>query len=368
MYTSLATTSQALLASDFANLQIFCFILFVGSLAGATTALNFEHVCFIVRILPYCCHFFLTQFSTLGWAHRFNIKFTFHPVRPFYFVRVIFRPQISFLFNPYLTLRVFVHSFALKWLPFFALLGTSAPQLFGLHLPFPNLPPWLVKIWPTLSLRQQLLRLNFVPPHIRFRLIEAQFAAAGIRSQKLKYTNALASLPKHVLRDILNTLDVCNGADEPFDHLKNTLLEQFGKSIWQSYFELPRLPMEVQGLKPSVLMGKLKQHLPTRRGGFCTPGTGGAFTGATDAVPVPSTGTAKEVRPLTSSLSSWGRSSGGALWTPAYIPSRRSDQSDVLQQHWTVHVQCLYLSCYVTVNNQCCRTSRCASFHNTNHI
>jgi hypothetical protein len=32
-------------------------------------------------------------------------------------------------------------------------------------------------------------------PHIWFRLIEAQFEAAGIRSQKLKYTNALASLP-----------------------------------------------------------------------------------------------------------------------------------------------------------------------------
>jgi hypothetical protein len=36
-------------------------------------------------------------------------------------------------------------------------------------------------------------------PHIWFHLIEAQFAAAG-RSQKLKYANALASLPKQVLR------------------------------------------------------------------------------------------------------------------------------------------------------------------------
>jgi hypothetical protein len=44
--------------------------------------------------------------------------------------------------------------------------------------------------------------------------------------------------------------------------LKNNLLVQFGKSKWQSYFELLRLPMEMQGLKPSVLMGKLKQHLP----------------------------------------------------------------------------------------------------------
>jgi hypothetical protein len=66
--------------------------------------------------------------------------------------------------------------------------------------------------------------------HIWFRLIEAQFTAAGIRSQKLKYANALASLPKQVLRDILDTLDVCNESDDPFDYLKNTFLGQFGKS------------------------------------------------------------------------------------------------------------------------------------------
>ncbi len=87
-------------------------------------------------------------------------------------------------------------------------------------------------------------------------------AAAGIKSQKHKYANALASLPKQVLQDILDTLDACNDSDEPFDLLKNTLLGQFGKSKWQSYFELLSLPMEMQGLKPSVLMGKLKQHLP----------------------------------------------------------------------------------------------------------
>jgi hypothetical protein len=60
----------------------------------------------------------------------------------------------------------------------------------------------------------------------------------------------------------LDTPDVCNDSAELFDFLKNTLLGQFGKSKWQSYFELLRLPMEMMGLKPSVLMGKLKQHLP----------------------------------------------------------------------------------------------------------
>ncbi len=108
----------------------------------------------------------------------------------------------------------------------------------------------------------KLYPYNEEEPHIWFSLIEAQFAAAGIKSQQLKYANALASLPKQVLRDILNTLDICNDSDEPFNFLKNTLLGQFGKSKWQSYFELLHLPMEIQGLKPSVLMGKLKQHLP----------------------------------------------------------------------------------------------------------
>jgi hypothetical protein len=47
-------------------------------------------------------------------------------------------------------------------------------------------------------------------PATWFRLIEAQFATAGIKSQKLKYTNALANLPKQVLQDILDTVDACN--------------------------------------------------------------------------------------------------------------------------------------------------------------
>jgi hypothetical protein len=44
--------------------------------------------------------------------------------------------------------------------------------------------------------------------------------------------------------------------------MKNILLGHPGKSKWQSYFELLCLPMEMQGLKPSAIMGKLKQHLP----------------------------------------------------------------------------------------------------------
>jgi hypothetical protein len=79
-------------------------------------------------------------------------------------------------------------------------------------------------------------------------------------------------------------------------------------------------------------------RFPTRRGGFCTPRTGGAITGATDAVPVPPTGTATEVGPLTSSPPSRGQRLGGALWTPAYTPTDRLTSWGVLYHPCTVPV------------------------------
>jgi hypothetical protein len=129
---------------------------------------------------------------------------------------------------------------------------------------FPNMAPndLVQPVAAAVTSQVKLCPYNKEEPHIWCRLIEAQFAAAGIKSQKLNYANALPSLPKQVLRDILDTLDVCNDSDHPFDLLKEVLLGQFGKSKWQSYFELLWLPMDMQGLKPSILMGKLKQHLP----------------------------------------------------------------------------------------------------------
>ncbi len=79
-------------------------------------------------------------------------------------------------------------------------------------------------------------------PHIWFRLIAAQFAAAGIRSPNLSYANALASLPKQVLWDILDTLDICNDSDETFNCLKDALLGHLGRasgSPTSNYFASP---------------------------------------------------------------------------------------------------------------------------------
>jgi hypothetical protein len=76
------------------------------------------------------------------------------------------------------------------------------------------------------------------------------------------------------------------------------------------------------------------------------PGTSGAITGTTDAVPVPSKGTATEVGLLTSSPPGRGQSSGEALWTPAYTPGN-GQTSWVYSSNPVLH---LYISCYLTVN------------------
>jgi hypothetical protein len=52
------------------------------------------------------------------------------------------------------------------------------------------------------------------------------------------------------------TVDAFNCSDHPFDDLKAVLLGRFGKSMWQSYFELLRLPPGMDGIKPSILVSK----------------------------------------------------------------------------------------------------------------
>jgi hypothetical protein len=89
-----------------------------------------------------------------------------------------------------------------------------------------------------------------------------------------------------------------------------------------------------------------QNHFPTRRRGFYMPGTGGAFTASTDAVPVPSTGAAPEVGPLTSSPPSRGQSSGRALWRAVYAPG----DGQTSPAYSIYSVQYLYINQLISVN------------------
>jgi hypothetical protein len=65
----------------------------------------------------------------------------------------------------------------------------------------------------------KLCPYNEEEPAIWFHLTEVQFATGGIKSKKLRYAKALASLLEQVFRDIFDTVDVCNKLDQPYDLL-----------------------------------------------------------------------------------------------------------------------------------------------------
>jgi hypothetical protein len=146
----------------------------VGSKQRATTTLDFEDV-FLVFSLFAC---------------------TVYPACSYIFVCVTFQP-IDFCYVPNLPhFRLFVHSFALQWLPNFTLREMSALQTFGLYQLFPTLKT-------AATSQVKLCPYDEEEPHIWFRLIEAQFAVAGIKSQK---PTPLPACPSKSFRTFLSLL------------------------------------------------------------------------------------------------------------------------------------------------------------------
>jgi hypothetical protein len=237
VYTPSATTFTALFCLQlFRNQQFLFTFIFLLEVNRATTTLDVENVtrCSYLSLISYpvlnpiALIFFLCRIPIYSWF--------FVPNFPHFVNSSILLPYSGFKF------LFFLGQVPNKPLDF--------PNLFRTrqHIPWQFDPP----VTAAATAQVKLCPYDEEEPHIWFCLIKAQFAAVGIKSQKLKYANALASLPKQVLWDILDTLDVCNDSAGPFDFLKNTLLGQFGKSKWQSDFELLRLPMEKQGLKGTV--------------------------------------------------------------------------------------------------------------------
>jgi hypothetical protein len=157
----------------------------------------------------------------------------------------------------------------------FILLGNNSLQLLGL----PSLLIFLktcLKLTMVRTSQQQLpLRSSFAPM-MRNQLSgfshRGTVCRGGNQVAKTQVRQCFGHLPKQVLRDILDTVDVCNESDQPFDLLKDILLGQFGKSKWQSYFELLRLPMgkKIQGLQAQNFHGKTQTtsspwHQPRQR-------------------------------------------------------------------------------------------------------
>ena len=66
-----------------------------------------------------------------------------------------------------------------------------------------------------------------------------------------KYSLARAKLPKSIMDVYTRELDALFLQDDPYEALHHFIISQFGKSKWISYFELLRLPVTVEDIRPS---------------------------------------------------------------------------------------------------------------------
>jgi len=57
-------------------------------------------------------------------------------------------------------------------------------------------------------------------------------------------------------------LDALFLQEDPYEALRHFMISHFGKSKWISYFELLRLPVTVEDIRPSAVYSKLKSLLP----------------------------------------------------------------------------------------------------------
>jgi hypothetical protein len=125
---------------------------------------------------------------------------SFNPVCSSFFVCVAFQP-IDVCSVPSLPhFHQFVHSLALQWLSNFYSSWDECPTSLWTLPTFSDLANMTHEdltspVAAAATAQVKLCPYDEEEPHIWFRLIEAQFAAAGIKSQKLKYANGLAACP-----------------------------------------------------------------------------------------------------------------------------------------------------------------------------
>ncbi len=76
---------------------------------------------------------------------------------------------------------------------------------------------------------------------------------SGHQISEAQVCNALASPPKGILQDILDTVDVCNEPHQPFDLLKDSGERKF--SVWGRMLKRHRRRQEAFSLLESLLSG-----------------------------------------------------------------------------------------------------------------
>jgi hypothetical protein len=89
-----------------------------------------------------------------------------------------------------------------------------------------------------------------------FLQAEAQFAIAGITSERTAFNHVLAALPQHVVVSVLDVVLAAGTAAAPFTDLKTRLLGGYTQTKWARMFQLIHHP-GLGNQRPSQLMDKM---------------------------------------------------------------------------------------------------------------
>jgi hypothetical protein len=89
-----------------------------------------------------------------------------------------------------------------------------------------------------------------------FLQAEAQFAIAGITSEKTAFYHVLTALPQHVIVSVLDVVRSAATAASPFSDLKARLLGGYTQTKWARMFQLIHHP-GLGDQRPSQLMDKM---------------------------------------------------------------------------------------------------------------
>lgn len=98
-------------------------------------------------------------------------------------------------------------------------------------------------------------------PAAWFQLAESRFRLKNVTDPQLKYDYLLSSLSDEVIGDVLDVLEEAAGVPDPYEHLKERMLETHVLSNFEK-LELLFKTEPMGGRKPSQLLAAMLQYCP----------------------------------------------------------------------------------------------------------
>jgi hypothetical protein len=99
-------------------------------------------------------------------------------------------------------------------------------------------------------------------PAAWFSLAESRFRLRGVDDTQSRFDHLLSSLPDDIIASVLDVVETAQEDDDPYQHLKDRLLETHSLSNFEKLDALFRVA-PLGGRKPSQLLSEMLQVCPT---------------------------------------------------------------------------------------------------------